>query len=180
MRTFKSRFEEATFELNLAPMLDIIVSIVPMLLLSVVFVQISAIDTPIPQSIEKAIAASNEKSKDLVQISLSVSKTHGFQFNVTENGQTTERKVGLRNGAFDFEKLREEALSLKRAHPGVFRVELNPEESVALNEIVSVMDTVRMTGPTDPKVVFKDVDSGKPVETNLVFPDIVFGNVAGG
>ena len=66
MRALKTREEDATFELNLAPMLDIIVSIIPMLLLSVVFVQITVIDTPIPQAVEKAVAAANEKNKDLV------------------------------------------------------------------------------------------------------------------
>ena len=63
-RSFGKRVEDATFELNLAPMLDIIVSIVPMLLMSVAFVHVTVIDTPVPQVVEKAIAAANEKNND--------------------------------------------------------------------------------------------------------------------
>ena len=62
MRAFKSRTEDATFELNLAPLLDIIVSIVPMLLLSVVFVQITMVETPIPQAVQRTMA--NQDKKD--------------------------------------------------------------------------------------------------------------------
>ena len=56
MRALKSRIDDSTFELNLAPMLDIIVSIIPMLLLSVVFTRITVIDTPVPQAVEQAVA----------------------------------------------------------------------------------------------------------------------------
>lgn len=180
MRSLKTRTEDATFELNLAPMLDIIVSIVPMLLLSVAFVHITVIDTPVPQIVEKAIAAANEKNKDQIQVLLSVSKQSGFRLTITDKGQTQEKTVGLKGSEFDYEGLYKEILAVKKVHPDVFRLELNPEENVPLNEIVSVMDQVRTTKATDPKVTFNDVETGKPIETNLLFPDIVFGNVAGG
>jgi len=181
MRSFKSRVEDATFELNLAPMLDIIVSIVPMLLLSVAFVHITVIETPVPQAVEKAIAAANEKNKDLVQVTLSVSKTAGFRFTVNDQGQTKETVVALKEEKFDLAGLHKETLALKQNYPDVFRLELNPEENIPLDEIVAVMDQVRtsVTSAGEPKITFKD-ETGKPIETNLLFPDIVFGNVAGG
>jgi biopolymer transport protein ExbD len=181
MSVFKSRrIEDSTFDLNLAPMLDIIVSIVPMLLMSLAFVHVTVIDTPVPQTVEKAIAAANEKNKDVVQIALHVSKKTGFRYSVTDHGQTTEHVVALAGTDLDLKGLQKETMDLKKKYPDVFRLELNPEESVDLNEIVGVMDQVRTIGAQDAKVVFKDVESGKSIETNLVFPDIVFGNVAGG
>jgi len=180
MRALKTRLEDATFELNLAPMLDIIVSIVPMLLLSVAFVHVTVIDTPVPQIVEKAIAAANEKNKDQIQILLSVSKRDGFRFTVTEKGQTKETTVAMKGVEFDLEGLHRETLALKKGYPDVFRLELNPDENVPLDEIVAVMDHVRTTKPGEPKVTFNDVESGKQIETNLLFPDVVFGNVAGG
>lgn len=179
MRSFRSRVEDATFELNLAPMLDIIVSIVPMLLMSVAFVHIMVIETPVPQAVEKAIAAANEKNKDVVQVSLHVSKKSGLRFNVNDRGQMKEVHVGMKGDRFDLEGLHKETLSLKANYPDVFRLELNPEEDVPLDEIVAVMDQVRQSAASEPKVTFKD-ESGKPIETNLLFPDVVFGNVAGG
>ena len=130
-------------------------------------------------SVEKAIAAANEKNKDVVQVQLSVSKKDGFHFTVRDNGETKETVVALKGDQFDFEGLHKETLSLKTTYPDVFRLELNPEENIPLDEIVAVMDKIRVTAAGEPKVVFKD-ETGKPLETNLMFPDVVFGNVAGG
>lgn len=179
-RGFKTRVEDSTYELNLAPMLDIIVSIVPMLLLSVAFVRITVIETPVPQVVEKAIAAASEKNKDTVQVVLNVSKKTGFVYKVSANGENKELPIALKGTDFDLEALRVETMNLKKAHPDVFRLELNPESEVSLADIVAVMDTVRTTRKDEPKIVFQDVETGKPIETNLVFPDVVFGNVAGG
>lgn len=179
MKPIKSRVEDSTFELNLAPMLDIIVSIVPMLLMSVAFVHVTMIETPVPQVVEKAIAAANEKNKDLIQVTLSVSKKSGFRFIVNDRGVNRETTVALKADQFDLEGLHKEVLSLKQSYPDVFRLELNPEEDVPLNEIVAVMDQVRSASSAEPKVTFKD-EAGKPIETNLLFPDVVFGNVVGG
>jgi biopolymer transport protein ExbD len=179
MRSFKSRVEDSTFELNLAPMLDIIVSIVPMLLLSVAFVHVTMIETPVPQAVEKAIAAANEKNKDVVQVQLSVSKKDGFHFTIKDRDQTKETIVALKGNKLDLEGLHKETLSLKKTYPDIFKLELNPEENVPLDEIVAVMDNLRVGAASEPKVVFKD-EAGKAIETNLLFPDIVFGNVAGG
>lgn len=178
MRTFRSRVEDATFELNLAPMLDIIVSIVPMLLLSVTFIQITVVDTPIPQVVEKAIAES-QKNED-IQISLAVSKSHGFKITVINKGQTSERKVALKGQDLDLTGLHTEMVGLKQQFPGVFRLELLPDETVALGEIVFVMDQVRTRVGQDPKFYVLDKETGKQIETDLMFPDVVFGNVAGG
>ena len=171
--------EDSTFELNLAPMLDIIVSIVPMLLMSVAFVHLTVIETPIPQAVEKAIAASQDK-KDQAQILLRVSKTTGFHFTVTDKGTTKDIDVAMKGAEFDLAGLHAKTLELKKSYPDVFRMELSPEENVPLNDIVAVMDQLRSTGPGETKVTFKDVETGKPIETNLVFPDVVFGNVTGG
>ncbi len=65
-------------------------------------------------------------------------------------------------------------------YPNIFRVELNPDEGVHLAEIVAVMDRIRVKQKADPTITFTDVTTGKPMETDLIFPDVVFGNVAGG
>jgi len=178
-RTFGARVEDSTFELNLAPMLDIIVSIVPMLLMSIAFVHVTVVDTPVPQAVDKAMAAANDK-KDQVQILLAVSKETGFRFTVNDKGQTHDVNVPLNGKDLDLVALHKQTIELKKQYPDVFRVELNPEEKVPLNEIVATMDSLRTIQGSEAKVTFHDVDSGKSIETNLVFPDVVFGNVAGG
>lgn len=178
MRAFKTRTEDATFELNLAPLLDIIVSIVPMLLLSVVFVQITMVETPIPQAVQKAIV--KQEKKDETQITLGISKTAGFQISVENKGKSRQLNVALKNRELDLNALHKEMIQLKTEYPDSFRLELHPEENVALTDIVSIMDRVRNRSKGDPKIYFTDTESGKQVETELIFPDVVFGNVAGG
>ncbi len=178
MRAFKTRTDDATFELNLAPLLDIIVSIVPMLLLSVVFVQITMIETPVPQAVQKAIV--NQEKKDETQITLVISKSEGFQISVEGKGGSKKMNVALKNKTLDLSGLHAQMIQLKTQYPDSFRLELHPEEDVELSEIVAIMDKVRNRTKVDPKIYFTDVDSGKKVETELIFPDVVFGNVAGG
>ncbi len=178
-RKFSTRVEDSTFELNLAPMLDIIVSIVPMLLLSVAFVHVTVVDTPVPQAVEKAIAA-NQDNKDATQILLHISKKDGFRYTITEKGNSKDVVIGLKGADLDFDALHKESIALKKTYPDVFRLEMNPDESVALEHIVTAMDSIRQLNATEGKLTFNDVETGKPVETNLIFPDIVFGNVTGG
>lgn len=187
MRALKTREEDATFELNLAPMLDIIVSIIPMLLLSVVFVQITVIETPIPQAVEKAVAAANEKNKDLVQVRMSVAADRSVLITILDRGATKEFQVaGIGSGSeakADLDGLYKQVMMIKKQYPDVFRLELNPSDTIPLVDIVGVMDSVRTTKPENGKPVklsFTDTTTGKSIETNLLFPDIVFGNVAGG
>jgi biopolymer transport protein ExbD len=172
--------DDSTFELNLAPMLDIIVSIVPMLLLSVAFVHVTVIDTPVPQAVEKAIAAANEKNKDQIQVTLAVSSGTGYRITINNHGESKETFVAMKGADFDLDGLHREVMTLKKEFPDVFRLELHPDGDVPLKEIVAVMDAIRTTAKGEAKLTFRDVESGKPIETNLLFPDVVFGNVAGG
>lgn len=187
MRALKTRVDDSTFELNLAPMLDIIVSIIPMLLLSVAFVEITVVETPIPQAVEQAVAAANEKNKDVVQVRMAVATDRSVHISVLDRGSTKEYHVpAIGQGAeakTDLDGLYSQVMSLKKDYPDVFRLELNPAESVPLSDIIVVMDSVRTTRSKDGhpvKITFTDITTGKPVETNLLFPDITFGNVAGG
>ena len=180
MRGMKSRIEDATFELNLAPMLDIIVAIIPMLLLSVVFVRITIIDTPVPQAVEQAVAQANEKNKDLIQVRMSLAADRSVLITIVDRGNTKEYPVNPIAAKADLDGLHKQVLSIKKEYPDVFRVELNPAESIPLEEIVAVMDSVRTTRAEEAKVTFNDTVSGKSLETNLLLPDIIFGNVAGG
>lgn len=188
MRIKRTRTDDSTFDLNLAPMLDIIVSIIPMLLLSVVFVRITVVDTPIPQAVEQAVAAANEKNKDLVQVSMMVTKDRSVRITVIDRGQNKDFEVPGKLSAtatdgkivVDIEGLYERAVAIKREYPDVFRMEFNPDETLPLEDVVVVMDQVRRLKGSEAKVQFTDSTSGKAIETDLMFPDVVFGNVAGG
>src|SRR3954465_12791265 len=125
MRYVKSRTADATFDLNLAPILDIIVSILPLLLMSIAFVQVKMIDTSVPQVVAEAVQRANDKAETTV--SLKVSKGHGFTFEVTKNGKKTPVEVPNKGGNWDLDALQAAAFGVKQGSPEVFRVDLNPE-----------------------------------------------------
>jgi biopolymer transport protein ExbD len=176
MRHVKSRASDATFDLNLAPILDIIVSIVPLLLLSVAFVQVKMIDSSVPQVVAEAAQRANEKSEAVV--ALKISKLKGFTLEVTKDGKMDPVPVPNKNGTWDMDGLHAAAFIVKEKHPQVFRVDMNPEADVNLNELVVVMDKLRRT-PDTKKVSFKDPQNGTVIETELMFPNVLFANVIG-
>ena len=176
MRAAKTRSADATFDLNLAPILDIIVSIVPLLLLSIAFVQVKMIDTTVPQVVAEAAQRANEKAATTV--TLKVSKAKGFTFEVLKNGNTTPLEVPNKNNIWDMEALHAAAFTLKEKNAEVFRLDLAPDSDVSLNELVVVMDKLRRT-PDAKKVAFVDPASGQKVETELMFPNVLFSNVIG-
>lgn len=176
MRTLKTRTTDATFDLNLAPILDIIVSVVPLLLLSVAFIQVKMIDTSVPQVVAEAAQRANEKTETTV--ALKVSKTKGFTLEVTKDGKMTPTPVPNKGDQWDLDGLQAAAFTAKAANPEVFRLDMNPEADVNLNELVTVMDKLRRN-PDSKKTNFKDPASGQSIETELMFPNVLFANVIG-
>jgi biopolymer transport protein ExbD len=175
-RFVKTRSSDATFELNLAPILDIIVAIVPLLLLSIAFVQVKMIDSQVPQVVAEAADRANEKSQTTV--ALKISKEKGFVFEVTKDGKATPVNVPNKNGSWDLDAVNVAGFAIKEQNPEVFRIDLQPDKDVNLNQLVTVMDKLRRT-PDSKRVSFVDPQNGLKVETELMFPNILFANVIG-
>ncbi len=172
----KTRSSDSAIELNLAPFLDIIVAVVPLLLLSIAFVQVKMIDSSVPAVVAEAAERANDKSETTV--SLKVSRTQGFIFEVTKDGKANPVPVPNKNGAWDLDGLNAAGFAIKEKSPEVFRVDLVPEKDVNLNELVTVIDRLRRS-PDSKKVAFVDPQSGQKVETELMFPNVLFANVIG-
>jgi biopolymer transport protein ExbD len=178
MRTMKTRLSDSTFELNLAPFLDIIVSVVPLLLLSVVFVEIKMIETPVPQVVQNAMDRDQKDPNPQVSLNLKVAKAN-FVFEITDHGDTKSLTVPGHNGSLDFDALKAKAIELKNRYPQVFKMGLAPESDVEFKELVKAMDAVRKVPNADRKVAFVDTATGQRVETDLMFPNVTFSNVVG-
>lgn len=176
MRYARSRSSDATFDLNLAPILDIIVSIVPLLLLSVAFIQVKMIDTSVPQVVAEAAKKANEKNE--TSVALKVTKNKGFTFEVTKDGKTTPVTVPNKGADWDMDGLNAAAFAIKEKNPQVFRVDMNPDADVELDKLVAVMDKLR-TSPNNQKTAFKNPETGAVIETELMFPEVLFANVVG-
>lgn len=176
MRIHRSRKSDATYDLNLAPLLDVIVVIIPMLLLSVAFLQVRMIEANIPQVVAQKIQEQKQKNDPQVTLALKVHKA-GFGLVVNDNGRSNEMKVALKNGELDFEALTATAAKLKRKYTDIFAIDLLPDPSVKYDDLVKTMDAVRRLPASEPKVTVRDSKTGETAQTDLMFPEVTFANV---
>ncbi|KHD87833.1 MAG: TolR-like protein [Bdellovibrio sp. ArHS] len=166
------------FELDLAPLLAVMVKLVPVLLVSSAFVQMMVIESELPQVVNEAIQRQEQKPTP-TNIAIEV-ETTGINIVVTEKGQDKVETIPLKNGAYDFETLHAKLVAVKKAHPDIFKLELNPDGKVPYDEIVKVMDAARQARDNSVKFPVFDTKQGKNVETNYMFPEIVFANMMEG
>jgi len=167
------------FELDLAPLLAVMVKLVPVLLVSSAFVQMMVIETELPQVVNEAIQR-QEKQDIPTNIALEVDAKDGINIVVTEKGKDQVENVPLKNGAFDYEGLHQKLIAVKKAHPEIFKIELNPDGKVPYSEVVKIMDEARQARDVNVKFPVFDAKQGKNVETNYMFPEIVFANMMEG
>lgn len=167
------------FELDLAPLLAVMVKLVPVLLVSSAFVQLMVVETELPQVVNEAIQR-QENQNTPTNIALEVNSQEGIRIVITEKGQEKVETVALKGGSFDYSSLHLKLVEVKRAHPEIFKIELNPDGKTAYNDIVKIMDEARQARDTSVKFPVFDTKQGKNVETNYMFPEIIFANMMEG
>lgn len=167
------------FELDLAPLLAVMVKLVPVLLVSSAFVQMMVIETELPQVVSQAIER-QEKQDTPTNIALEVDAKEGVRIIVTSKGKEQVETIPLKEGAIDFTTLHEKLVAVKKSNPEVFKIELNPDGQIPYKEIVKIMDMARQAHDSNVKFPVYDSTQGKNVETNYMFPEIVFANTMEG
>ena len=173
------RDTESTFELNLAPLLDMTVVLIPALLLASVFVKITVVDSPLPQPTTQV--QPQEQKKD-VEVSLKIEMTAkgGHKLTIQEKGANTIKDFPMVNGKMDFEGLYAEVYKTKQKFPAVFRIELAPHTDVEFNDIILTMDAVRNRKAKDEPIEWTDPKTGELLKLDQMFPDVVLANVLEG
>ena len=166
------------FELDLAPLLAVMVKLVPVLLVSSAFMQVMIVETELPQVVQQAIDRQQQDHKKI--ISMEVSPQHGIKIVVDSNGKATVSTVPLKEGGYDLVALHSRLIQVKKENPEVFQIDIVPENTVAYKDIVKIMDEARKA--RDLSVTFPVLDAKKneTVETNYMFPEIVFVNMTEG
>lgn len=167
------------FDLDLAPLLAVMVKLVPVLLVSSAFVQVMVIETELPQVVSEAIQRQDQQVTPTL-IALEVDAKDGIRVIVSSKGKEDIQTIPLKNGAFDFASLHSKLIEIKKIHPEIFKIELNPDDSVPYKEIVKIMDEARQAHDASVKFPVFDTKQGKNVETQYMFPEIVFANTMEG
>ncbi|MBY0554103.1 biopolymer transporter ExbD [bacterium] len=167
------------FELDLAPLLAVMVKLVPVLLVSSAFVQMMIIETELPQVVQQALAKQDINPK--VTISMEIDKKQGVNIIVNEAGNEKIKQISmLPKNEFDFEKIHLAIQEIKKLHPEIFKIEFNPSADVSYKDIVKIMDEVRKTKSNDIRFPVKDEKTGQLSNTDYMFPEVIFANTLEG
>jgi biopolymer transport protein ExbD len=167
------------FELDLAPLLAVMVKLVPVLLISSAFVQMMVIETELPQVVSEAIQRQENETKPTT-ISIGINETRGFEVTISKDGRINSESVPLVNGSLDFDSFHKKMIAIKTSNPEVFKVDLNPDASITYNQLVKIMDELRHPHDSNIKFPVMDQKKGIMTETNYMFPEVTFANMMEG
>lgn len=174
-RRFKHSTETSSeFELDLAPLLAVMVKLVPVLLVSSAFVQLAVIETELPQVVQEAIK--KDETDPVARISLEVDPKAGATIHVKEAAGESTIAVPLKEGGYDYAGVHAKLVEVKKAHPRVFRLDLIPQGDVNYGDLVRFMDEARRS--RDASVTFPVIDpaKGQDAQTPYMFPQVFFAN----
>lgn len=171
-------------ELDVAPLLSIMVMLIPVLLLSAAFVQLMVIETDIPQAVSEAIRKERTQENPVL-VSLHITQREGVQITVVTEGNRDIHRIGRdAEGQLLLKDVHAKLKEVKDAHPQVFRIQVYPASDVPYREIVQVLDEARMSRNgerTWPVAVGEsESESENLVYSPYMFPDVVFANVLEG
>lgn len=180
-RRFKLNINRnSEFELDLAPLLAVMVKLVPVLLVSSAFVQMMIIETELPQVVQEAIKE-QDKNPKAAQIAVEMNKKEGIKIILTENGEQKIEVVSPdKEQKIDYQNLHSKFVELKKSHPEIFKIEFNPDSDIAYKDVVKIMDEARKVRIKDVRFPIKDQKTGKDTTTDYMFPEIVFANMMDG
>ncbi|RME57079.1 MAG: hypothetical protein D6795_00135 [Deltaproteobacteria bacterium] len=157
--TKRSRAEEGELVLDLVPYMNLLLIIIPVLLMTASYIQLSIIDVYLPAEAKPDAAQESEdpviepEAKLTLTIIITedgftVGGTGGILSSVVageEEGKDSGASVPRKdNGEYDYEKLGQILYSIKQAHPAHSSVILLANPTIPFETIVKVMDTSRV------------------------------------
>lgn len=173
----KSRGEQ--INLNLVPILDTLVTLIAFLLFTSSFIALVSIESVAPV-VASADDVRERAKKDEKPLQLTVS----IKDNETEvwspfNKVPSQRFPHGPEGEPDLMGIHAALIGIKEKFPQETKVVLAPGPGTAYDQLVAVMDTLRMRLPGDPPLFAKDAQ-GNDAPVKTLFPEVIFGNLLGG
>lgn len=167
------------WEIDLSPLLALMVTLIPVLLLQTSFVTLKMLETTLP--ILSDVKQEDKKDRDKNEINFDLGifakNENDFVLNLTVNEKLVKKiDIKAKGKNFDLDKLKEELVKIKKDYPKEMSAKLTPDEKVQYDVIVKMLDVIRENSSGE---MIRFVDkNGTKVETALLFPDVVFGNIA--
>ncbi|OGS37211.1 MAG: hypothetical protein A2293_15140 [Elusimicrobia bacterium RIFOXYB2_FULL_49_7] len=130
-------------DLDVTPVMNLLVVLIPFLVSMAVFTQISAISFSLPPAMEEgdANSASDQKAGEQETLDISIALTDAG-LTVTGTGQVMPL-IAKRNGKYDLDALNKVLRAVKIRYPKQEDIVLIIEQEVLYEDIVGVMDLCR-------------------------------------
>jgi len=154
---------------NLVPLLDFIVAVIPVLLLSVSFIEYVALDASLPAFVNP------EESSDTV----TNEEKLGLTVAITEQGFVVGGQGGLlsidggekiikreANGSYNYVSLSKKMMEIKKKFSKEWTVIIVPESDTRFEVLVATMDATRE---------YNVVDASGNIQKTILFPNVVLG-----
>jgi len=133
-------------DLKLMPLMNIIIALIPMLLLSAVFLEVKVIETSLPRDADAAAAAAHppaEAPLDLavhVRSDLYVIDGHGI------SPLLIARRPGAPADSLAAGQIEQALRAITASHPGTTEVRIVAEARTRYQEVIALMDVARAAG----------------------------------
>ena len=153
---------------NLVPLLDFIVAVIPVLLLSVSFTEYVILESSLPAFADETSIAQPVDDKKKLGLTVAITED-GFVLGGTGGLLTVEGSGSLikkRDGKYDYVTLGNKLYEIKTSFPDEWSVIIVPESNTKFDDIVITMDTARE------RIEFNK--DGKVIK-KIMFPNVILG-----
>lgn len=159
-------------KLNLVPIMDSVFIFIFFLLMSASFLKIYEIGSPIP------IVSDQEQpkqEKEPLALTMQVD-TNEITISTGVPSRPLRKLKRLETGEFDYEEIHNVLIDLKKQHVDEDSLIFEPVGDLTYEEIVKIMDAVRMLSKTD-EAIYKTNKDGIDEKVKNLFDKIIFSNL---
>jgi biopolymer transport protein ExbD len=163
-----------SFEVNLVPILDTMVTIIGFLLFTTSFLSIVSLETLFPQASSEEVQ--NKIQEKPLQLTLSIEDK---QLKLWSPFQKIEPKTipNTQEGKPDLKALHEQLMEIKKNFPFEKTLVFIPYTQFPYDHLIGVMDATRFIESSDPPLYAKNPVTGNDESLKELFPIAVFGNL---
>jgi biopolymer transport protein ExbD len=169
----KKKREQEPVELNMIPIMNLFLAMIPFLLSCAAFFQAAQINASVPALSEGSDASSDEPAKELKKITLNLQiKKEGFFLSASGDQPPAEikgiaRTIAKKGDEYDFEELAKVCKSLKAKYDKSDTVILLPIKEISYETLIHAMDAAR------DYVIDKKLDHRSPLFNNAVVSSLL-------
>lgn len=155
---------------NLVPLLDFIVAVIPVLLLSVSFTEYVILEASLPVFADEENVVQTEDQGNDKKLGLTIAITEdGFVLGGTGGLLTVEGSGTLikkKNNLYDYESLNKKLYEVKTNYPNEWSIIIVPDSDTKFEDIILTMDASREK---------MEIDKEGRMKRKTMFPHVVLG-----